>query len=211
MSIKVAIVEDHAAFRDGLYHLINNSPGYICSGKYSSVEDALRSIKANTPDVILMDIGLPGMSGIEGVRHIKAEFPQIEILMLTVYEDNERVFHAICAGANGYILKKSPPAKVLEAIQEARGGGTPMTPQIARRVVEMFKQFMPPSTADYGLTPREKEVLNCLMDGMNYKLIAEKLFLSVETVRNHIRHIYEKLQVHSKSQAVAKALKEKLL
>jgi DNA-binding NarL/FixJ family response regulator len=159
-----------------------------------------------------MDIGLPGMSGIEGVKQIKEFHPNIEILMFTIYEDDAHVFQAICAGAAGYLLKNSDQEMILRSIREVTEGGIPMTPTIARRVMKMFRNFAPePSSEKINLTPREIEVLKALVDGLDYKKIADHYFISLDTVRNHIRHIYQKLQVHSKSEAVAKALKQKLV
>ena len=206
--LRVIIVEDHDDFREGLSHLLTNTEGFRCVGAYSSVEESLR----NPPraDVVLMDIGLPGKSGIEGTRLLHERFPDVAIVMLTVFEDDAHVFEAIAAGANGYITKKTPPTRLLQAIEDAASGGAPMTPFVARRVIAMFKEFAPSGPGDSGLTPREKEILTLLVDGFNYGTIAEKLFISLDTVRNHIRHIYEKLHVHSKSQAVAKAIKQRL-
>lgn len=209
MNIRVAIIEDHDDFREGLYHILQSTEGFQCVGAFESLEDSLR--KLPQADVFLMDIGLPGKSGIEGARVIKKRFPKSQVIMLTVFEDNKSVFNSILAGANGYILKKTPPAKILQAIEEAATGGMPMTPTVARRVIEMFRDYAPQSSTDVSLTEREKEILSCLVDGLNYSKIGEKLFISLDTVRNHIRHIYEKLHVHSKSQAVAKAIKQHIV
>lgn len=210
MVIGVAIVEDHDDFREGLFHIIQNTEGFKCAGAFSSVEDALR--KLPDADVWLMDIGLPGKSGVDGVRAIKQKKSQTRVIMLTVFEDDQHLFEAIVAGADGYLLKKTPPARILQAIEEAAAGGMPMTPRIARQTVELFKHYIPPAnTHDFALTAREKEILHLLIEGLNYNMIAERLFISLDTVRNHIRHIYEKLHVHSKSQAVAKALKQSIV
>lgn len=205
MTIRVAIIEDHDDYRDGLAHLINHTEGFQCVGQYVSVEEAARNMPE--ADVVLLDIGLPGKSGIEGIAEIKRRFPDAQVIMLTVFEDDRNIFEAIRAGANGYLLKKTPPAKLLLAIEEAASGGMPMTPFVARQVVDMFKQYIPPEKEKFSLTARESEVLALLVDGLNYAMIAEKLFISLDTVRNHIRHIYEKLHVHSKAEAVAKAMR----
>lgn len=209
MAIKVAVVEDNDDFREGLSTILQSTDGLRCVGAYYSVEDAMKKMPG--ANVVLMDIGLPGKSGIEGARLVKQKYPDAQVIMLTVFDDDRNIFDAIVAGANGYILKKTPPAKLLAAIEDAAAGGMPMTPTVARNVVEMFKQRLPSGTEQHSLTPREQEILGLLVDGMNYNSIAEKLFISLDTVRNHIRHIYEKLHVHSKSQAVAKALKQNIV
>ena len=209
MAIRVAIVEDNDDFREGLFHILQATEGFRCAGQYESVEEAMK--KLQNVDVVLMDIGLPGKSGIEGARFVKQKYPDTQVIMLTVFDDDKNIFDAIVAGANGYILKKTPPVKLLLAIEEAAAGGMPMTPMVARQVVEMFKHYIPAKKEDPSLTPREHEILALLVDGLNYGAVAEKLFISLDTVRNHIRHIYEKLHVHSKSQAVAKALKHSIL
>lgn len=205
MTIHVAIIEDHDDYREGLFHLIGHTEGFHCVGHYVSVEEAVQ--KMPEADVVLLDIGLPGKSGIEGIGEIKRRFPDAQVIMLTVFEDDKNIFEAIRAGANGYLLKKTPPAKLLLAIEDAASGGMPMTPFVARQVVDMFKRYIPPEKENLSLTARESEVLALLVDGLNYAMIAEKLFISLDTVRNHIRHIYEKLHVHSKAEAVAKAMK----
>ncbi len=209
MTLRVAIVEDNDDFREGLFYLLQSTEGFRCVGSYDSVEDAMK--KLPKVDVVLMDIGLPGKSGIEGARLVKQKYPDTQVIMLTVFDDDKNIFGAIVAGANGYILKKTPPVRLLPAIEEAATGGMPMTPSVARQVVEMFKHYIPPEKETPSLTPREHEILALLVDGMNYGMVAEKLFISLDTVRNHIRHIYEKLHVHSKSQAVAKALKHSIV
>jgi DNA-binding NarL/FixJ family response regulator len=209
MTIRVVIIEDNDDYREGLFHILQNTEGFRCVGSYESIEDAFKNLPAS--DVVLMDIGLPGRSGIDGTRVIKKKYPDTQVVMLTVFEDNKNIFDAIVAGANGYILKKTPPQKLLSSIEDAVAGGMPMTPMVARRVVEMFKEHIPKEQENYSLTPREQEILNQLIDGLNYNMIAEKLFISLDTVRNHIRHVYEKLHVHSKSQAVAKALKRNIV
>lgn len=211
MPIAVAIVEDHPDIRMGTAYILKASPGYAVVGEFGTAEECIEQLDAVRPDVILMDIHLPRMSGIEATARIKAQHPRIEIVILSVLEDDESVFKAICAGASGYVTKPVLPAQLVEAVDHAFGGGTPMSPHIARRVLELFKQHLPPPRADYQLTPREMDVLDLLTRGDDYKLIAEKLYLSLFTVRAHIRNIYDKLHVHSKSQAVAKALLEKVV
>ncbi len=191
--------------------LIHGTEGFHCTASYRSMEDALAGIGDELPDVALVDIGLPGMSGIEGIRLLKERYPSIQSLMLTVYDDDERIFDAICAGANGYLLKKTPPTRLLQSLQEAVEGGSPMSPEIARRVIELFRGAPPPVKTDYELTPHETRILGLLVEGHNYKTAASELNVSVNTVAFHIKHIYEKLQVHSKSEAVAKALRSGLL
>lgn len=204
--IEVVIVEDDDEIRESLGILINGTPGFACTNTFRDCETAIEHIENALPDVVLMDIGLPGMSGIEGIRILKEKVPEVDILMLTVHGDNKMVFEALCAGACGYLIKDTQPAKLLDAIEEAHAGGAPMSSKIARLVVDSFKVI--PNSC---LTRREKEVLTHLCRGKSYKQIAETLFISEETVRRHIKNIYRKLEVNSKSEAVAKALKEKLV
>lgn len=208
-NLRVAIIEDHDDFREGLVHVLNFTEGFECVGSFSSVEEALPRFPQ--ADVVLLDIHLPGKSGIEAIASLKERHPPTQIIMLTVFDDDDHVFRAIIGGADGYILKKTPPVQVLSSIQDAAAGGTPMTPFIARRVIELFKHYAPESKEEYSLSPRELEILNQLVLGLDNQEIADKLFISKETVRNHIKHIYEKLHVHSKSQAVAKAIKQGLV
>jgi DNA-binding NarL/FixJ family response regulator len=207
-SISVAIVEDEPRTRDGLAELIDGNAPFRVVDKYGSMEEALPRLTAAPPDVLLSDIGLPGMSGIEGVRALKARHPGVQVLMLTVYSDNENVFEAVCAGAAGYVLKDTPPERLLDALRELSEGGAPMTPEIARKVVTMFREVAPPRQAEHRLTPREVEVLEALASGHSYKTAARALSLSIDTVRFHVRGIYQKLHVHSKSEAVIVALKK---
>jgi DNA-binding NarL/FixJ family response regulator len=209
--IKVAIVEDQKQTREGLATLIGGTPGYRIAGQFGSMEEALIKLEWEPPDVVLVDIGLPEMSGIEGVRRLKARHSALLVLMLTVYADDEHIFEAICAGACGYLLKNTPPPKLMEAIRELGEGGAPMSPEIARKVLRMFQQVVPPKSEEYQLTPRELEVLKLLADGHGYKTAAAVLSVSIGTIRFHIRNIYEKLHVHSKSEAVLKALRSGLL
>jgi len=209
--IKVAIIEDRREIREGLTMLINGTDGFRCSGSYRSMEDALARISGDLPEIVLCDIGLPGMSGIEGMRLLKERHPELILLMLTVYDDDERIFDALCAGASGYLLKKTPPARLLESLTDAVKGGSPMSPEVARRVITLFRDIRPPERADYELTPHELRLLKLLVEGHNYKTAAFELNVSVNTISFHMKHIYEKLQVHSKSEAVAKALRDRLV
>ena len=186
-------------------------PGFRTTGQFGSMEEALAKVEWDAPDVVLADIGLPGMNGIEGVRRLKSRYPALQILMLTIYADNEHIFEAICGGASGYLLKDTPPGKLLEAIRELRDGGAPMSPEIAYKVVQMFQRAAPPKNGDNQLSAREIEVLKLLADGHVYKTAADKLSLSVDTIRFHVRNIYEKLHVHSKSEAVLKAFRSGIL
>ena len=209
--IRVAIVEDDRAVRDGLGMLINGTPGYVCVGAFRSVEDAMRSMSSNVPDVLLLDIQLPGMPGSEGVKVLQEMYPQLEIVMLTVLAEQEKVFESICNGACGYLLKETPPAKLLEAIREAHEGGAPMSPEIARKVVKLFQQTGQPEKFDEQLTPQELRLLKLLAQGYSYGRAASELNISLNTVRDYIRSIYDKLHVHSKSEAVSKALRNRLI
>ncbi len=211
-NIKVVIFEDNTNLRRGLTTLINGSHGFECAGAFGNCDNLIKNITDTKPDVVLMDIEMPGMDGIEAVKMLKPQFPGIKILMETIFEDDEKVFHSICNGAEGYILKNTPPSQILEAIREIHEGGAPMTPSIASKVLSMFKSGRSFSKDEsYNLTDREMEVLKYLVDGMSYKLIAEKCFVSIDTVSSHVKNIYKKLQVHSKSEAVAKAIKGKIV
>ena len=204
---RVAIVEDVEEIRSGLALLVNGSEGFACAAAYRTMEDAIAGIRTSQPDVVLVDIGLPGMSGIDGIRILKREFPNILSIVLSVYGDDERIFNALCAGACGYLLKKTPSGQLVQAIREAVAGGSPISPEVARRIVDLFRQFRPLSQPEHELTPHELRLLRLLINGHNYKTAAAELNVSVNTISFHIRHIYEKLQVHSKSEAVAKALR----
>lgn len=209
--IKVAIVEDRREIRDGLAMLIEGTNGYSCVGTFSNMEDAIANVHVNRPQVVLVDIGLPGMNGIEGITILKERHPELLLLTLTVYDDDERIFQALCAGACGYLLKKTPPARLLESIREVVDGGAPMSPSVARKVIYLFREFRPPEKADYRLTPHETKLLRMLVEGHNFKTTAAELSVSVNTIAFHMRHVYEKLQVHSKSEAVSKALRQRLI
>ena len=208
--ISVAIVEDQAPTRDALTALIARTPGFAIAGSFGSMEAAIAALDT-APDVLLSDIGLPGMSGIEGVRALKARHPAMHVVMLTVFADSDHVFEAICAGASGYLLKDTPRTRVLEALREICGGGAPMTAEIARKVVTMFQTIAPPKREGPALSDREIEVLKLLADGHVYKTAADALGISPDGVRFHVRNIYEKLHVHSKSEAVTKAFRQGLL
>ena len=209
--IKVAIVEDQREIRECLALLVNGTDGYTCSGSYRSMEEAIEKIPRQVPDVLLSDIGLPGMSGNDGVRRLKELCPNLLVLMLTVYDDDERIFDAMCAGACGYLLKKTPPARLIASLQEVVDGGAPMSPEVARRVIALFREIRPPDRADYHLTPHETRLLKLFVEGHNYKTAAVELKVSVNTINFHVRSIYDKLQVHSRSEAVAKALLNRLV
>ncbi len=210
-TLTVAIIEDQRDIRAGLEILINGWPGFRCVGAYESIEEALHKLPREVPKVVLVDIGLPGISGIEGIATIRERYPNIIALVLTVYNDDERIFDAFCAGASGYLLKKTPPARLLENLREAAEGGAPMSPEIARRVVNLFQRFRPPQKEDYDLTPHELRLLQLLAEGYNYKTSANELGVSINTIGFHMKQIYGKLQVHSKSEAVAKALRNRMV
>jgi DNA-binding NarL/FixJ family response regulator len=209
--IKVAIVEDRREIRDALSMLINRAEGFRCLGVYRTMEQALDRIDRERPDVVLCDIGLPGISGIEGVRLLKERYPNILLMMLTVYEDEERIFDALCAGASGYLLKRTSPATLIESLKEALQGGAPLSPEVARRVVTLFRDMRPPARAEYDLTPHELRLLKLLVEGHNYKTAAAELGVSFHAIHFHMRSIYSKLQVHSKSEAVSKALRTRII
>ena len=210
-AIKVAIVEDHHKLRECLEFLLNNTEGYRCTGSFRSMEEALEKIGFDLPDLALLDIGLPGMTGVEGAALLKERHPNLLVLMNTVYDDDERIFDALCAGASGYLLKKTAPAQLLESIKTAMDGGAPMSPEVARRVIRLFREIRPPDRADYHLTPHELRLLKLLAEGHSYKTAATELSVSRKTVSFHLQKIYEKLQVHSKSEAVSKALRNRLI
>lgn len=205
------IVEDHAAFRRTLVRVLNAETDLKCTHDFDSCEKLLAALaKPDVPDLILLDVGLPGMSGLEGIRLIKERAPKALVVILTVFEDDDKVFQAICAGAAGYLLKTSSGADITQAVRDALAGGSPMNPRIARRVLEMFSKFAPKQN-DYGLSEREKEILQLMTTGLIKKEIADKLTLSVHTVDTYLRRIYEKLAVNTRTGAVAKALKEGLV
>ena len=209
--IQTAIIEDDALTRECLGLLIDGTPGYHCADAFASVEDALRGGFSARPDVLLLDIHLPGMLGSEAVRIFCDKYPKMQILMLTIYAEQDKIFESICNGACGYLLKKTPPARLLEAIREAHEGGSPMTPEIARKLVTLFQKTSQPEETEESLTPHEIRLLKVFAEGHSYQDAAEQFHVSIHTIRNYIRSIYEKLHVHSKSEAVSKALRYRLI
>jgi len=204
--IKIAIVEDDTVIREAIKEFLNSKNNLICEIAKDSVESFLAVLnKDNVPDVILMDIGLPGMSGISGIKLIKEKYPNINIIMLTVYHDTHKIFQSLCAGAAGYLLKNVPFPEICNAVKVVHSGGSTMSPQIARKVIEHFQNDKRVK-ADSSLTDKEKEIVSCLVDGLSYKMIATQESISVETVRSHIKNIYKKLQVHSKAEVIKKSL-----
>jgi DNA-binding NarL/FixJ family response regulator len=212
MDIRVTIFEDNHSLRIGLCQLINSTPGYICGGAFEDCSHLLKNIRDTTPDIVLMDIGMPGINGIEAVKLLKDHHPGLRVLMQTVFEEDEKIFQSILAGASGYILKNTPSSRIMEAIRETYEGGAPMSPSIATKVLKMVvQQPIDNNVRAFNLSEREKEILTCLVRGMSYKLIADACRISIDTVRGHIRSIYEKLHVHSKGEAIAKAIKGKIV
>jgi DNA-binding NarL/FixJ family response regulator len=210
--IKVLIYEDNPQFREGLCMLLNGTDGFEVLTAYKNCNTIEDEVNAWKPDIILMDIDMPGTNGIEGLQRLRKINTDVKVLMLTVFDDNKNVFEAIKSGANGYILKKTPPSKLIEYIQDASTGGAPMTSSIATQVLNMFAGLNKDvRNTDYDLSQREKEVLQLLVNGYSYKMIAGELFISIDTVRSHIKKIYEKLHVNSKSEAVAKAFRDKII
>jgi DNA-binding NarL/FixJ family response regulator len=211
-SIKVAVFEDNKHLRESLYYLINGTDGFSCVGAFADSNDILFQLKRTLPDVVLMDIEMPGMNGIDAVKIIKQNFPLVQVLMQTIFHDDDNIFNAICAGASGYILKTTSPAGYIEAIKDVYNGGSPMTGSIARRVLELFqKNIIPSVNHDYQLTPKEKEILQQLVKGKSFKMIADAINVSYETVRTHMKNIYNKLHVNSNTEAVSKVLNEKII
>jgi DNA-binding NarL/FixJ family response regulator len=210
--IQVAIFEDNKHLRETFSLLLNNTPGLLCTGAYPDCSNIINDLSATPCDVILMDIEMPGINGIEATKLIKENFPEINILIQTVFFEDEFIFNAICAGASGYILKSTTPDGYIDAIKNVQAGGSPMTPGIARRVIELFKHNLQPAAAtNYNLTPQEKKVLQLLVDGKSYKMIAAELFVAVDTVKSHITNVYAKLHVHSGTEAVALAIRDKIV
>ncbi len=210
-TITVAIIEDDRLIREGLATLINGCKGFRCTGAFRSMEAALAQPWSPPPQAVLVDLGLPGMSGVEGLSLLRDKYPATALLVLTVYEDDERIFQALCAGACGYLLKKTPPQRILDSIEEALNGGAPMSPEVARRVLQLFREIRPPERVSYELTPHELRLLKLLVEGHNYQSAAAELGVSFSTINFHMQNIYGKLQVHSKSEAVAKALRQRLV
>ena len=212
MNIKVTIFEDNNSLRQSLYQLVNGSEGFKCGGAFEDCLDLFKNIEDTKPDVVLMDIEMPGINGIEAVGMLREKYPDLKILMQTIFEDNEKIFNSILAGASGYILKNTSPSRFLEFIKETHEGGAPMSPSVATKVLKMMAEHSPSAKKEtFNLSDREKEILSCLVKGMSYKLIADACFISIDTVRGHIRNIYEKLHVHSKGEAVAKAIKSRIV
>jgi len=214
-NLRVAIFDDNKNIRDSIALLLQAVPGFDVVGSFNHVLDCVEDVRNCKPDVVLMDIEMPGMNGIEALILLKKELPQLQVLMQTVFEDDERVFDSICAGASGYILKNYLNTRLIDSLQEVQFGGSPMSPTIARKVLNKMQQISqhvkkeePP---DYQLTPREKEVLSCIVNGLAYKMIADQLTISYETVRSHVKKIYEKLHVASLTEAVSKAMKERIV
>ena len=210
-TIRVVFIEDERDLREGLRSLINLTPNFKCIGDYRSMEEALRQIYLLKPDLVLTDIGLPLMNGIDGTKILREKFPELPIIVLTVHDENDKIFQALCAGANGYLLKNTPPNSIIDAINDVMNGGAPMSPDVARRVVNLFRKFAPPKKSEIYLTEQERKILKMLTEGHHYKTAAHELGISTSTVSFHINNIYEKLQVHSKTEAVAKALRENLI
>lgn len=210
--IRVAIFEDNRSLREGLYNLLESGDVFTCAGAFAHCGRVIENIAETQPDVILMDIEMPVVNGITAVKQIREVYPDIKILMETIFDDDEKIFQSICNGAQGYILKSMPPEDILNAIREIYEGGAPMSPVIASKVLRMFKDNLAGDQGDsFHLSLREKEILKCLVDGMSYKMIADTCFISADTVNGHIKNIYKKLQVHSKGEAVSKAIRGKIV
>ena len=209
--IKILIYEDNPQLREGLTMLINGTTGFEVLAGFKNCNNVAAEVEAFRPDVVLMDIDMPGTNGLQGLQLIREKNTDVKVLMLTVFDDNKNVFEALKQGANGYVLKKTPPAKLLEYIQDVESGGAPMTSSIATQVLKMFLEIEIPASQDYNLSEREKTVLQFLVNGYSYKMIAAEMFIAIDTVRSHIKKIYEKLQVNSKSEAVAKAFKNRIV
>lgn len=209
--IKILIYEDNEDFADSIKDLINHASGMQVLAHFTNAKDAIRQIRLYKPDIVLMDIDMPVTNGLEGLRNIRAEKMEVTIIMLTVFDDNDRIFQSICYGASGYILKKTAPEKMISFIQEAQDGGAPMTPSVARQVLKLFSQPFQFNIELQKLTPRENDVLSLLVRGYSYKMAAGEINISIETLRYHIKNIYTKLHVNSKSEAVAKAIQNKLV
>jgi DNA-binding NarL/FixJ family response regulator len=209
--IRVAIFDDNKSFLEGMKILLTGNEAFLLTGAFANAQNAVQKVAKSQPDVIVMDIKMPEISGIQAVRAIKAEFQDVQIIMQTVFEDDNNVFAAICAGASGYLLKGSSPTKIIEAIAEAHAGGSPMSPPIARKVLTLFQSQYCYNNDFYDLSAREKDILRCLVDGQSYKMIADTLKISYHTVNAHIRKVYDKLHVNSSQEAISKALKQRLV
>jgi DNA-binding NarL/FixJ family response regulator len=210
-TIRVGVIEDRSDIREALELLLDETDGLACVGAWGSMEAALPRIAPPLPDVVLVDIGLPGMSGVEGIRLLRERHPSLILLVLSIYEEDQRIFDALCAGATGYLVKNTSPESLIASLHEAVAGGSPMSPQIARKVIELFRQLAPTSPPDYNLTPHETRLLRLMAEGLHYKTAGERLGVTASTVSFHLQQIYRKLQVQTKSEAVAKALREHLI
>jgi DNA-binding NarL/FixJ family response regulator len=210
-SITVALIDDEHAIRKGLGLLIDGTPGYRCVGAFGSVEEALRSLGGEVPDVLLLDIHLPGIPGSEGARLLSEEYPSMQIVMLTVHDEDDNIFESMCNGASGYLLKRMAPADLLGAIRDVHQGGAPMSPEVARKVVRLFRKVGLSEKIAHDLTPHEVRLLGMLAEGYSYQAAADRLQVSINTIRDYIRSIYDKLHVHSKTEAVRKALKGRII
>lgn len=215
MTVRIALFDDNRNVRESITLLLQTEPSFEMVGAFSHVLDCIEDLHECKPDVVLMDIEMPGMTGIEATRLIKKELPSVQVLMQTVFEDDDRVFDSICAGASGYILKNHLNTKLVDAIKELQYGGSPMSPSIARKVLNKLQAIPRPAgkevSGDYQLTPREKDVLSCIVSGLSYKMIGSELHISYETVRSHVKKIYEKLHVASLTEMVAKAINQRIV
>jgi DNA-binding NarL/FixJ family response regulator len=208
---RVVVIEDQRELREGLCVLLDMTHGFECVASFGSMEDALRKLDETRAELVLTDIGLPRMDGIEGTRLLREKYPDLPIVVFTVHGEDDKIFRALCAGANGYLLKDTAPARIIDALLEVTRGGAPMSPDVARRVVDLFRKFSPPPQSDYRLTEQETRILKMLVDGHHYKTAARELGISTSTVSFHLKNIYEKLHVHSKTEAVSKALRERIV
>ena len=209
--IRVAVIEDRPDIREALELLLEETEGLAFAGAWGSMEEALPRIAPPLPDVVLVDIGLPGMSGIEGIRILSRRHPALILLVLSIYGEDQRIFDALCAGATGYLVKNTPPDELIDALRQAVAGGSPMSPQIARRVIRLFRELAPKAPPDYHLTPHETRLLRLMAEGLHYRTAGERLGVTASTISFHLQQIYRKLQVQTKSEAVAKALREGLI
>jgi len=209
--VSVAIIEDQRDVREALVELVDSTPGLRCCGAYRSGEAAIHGFTRSNPDLALVDLGLPGISGIEAIQHLKEIYPEVHLLVLTIFDDDARIFQALCGGAVGYLLKKTPPAKIMQGIAETVRGGAVMSPAVAKKVIRLFQRYMPTKRLDYHLTAQESRVLRLLVDGHSYCTASSQLSISRNTIATHIKRIYDKLHVHSKSEAVAKAIRGQIV
>ena len=210
-TVRVGIIEDRREIREGIAVLIGGTDGFECVGAWGSMEEGLVALRPPAPDVLLVDLGLPGMTGIEGIRILRGRYPDLPMIVLTIYEDDRRIFDALCAGATGYLVKKTPPAELIEALRQSVAGGAPMSPHIARKVIALFREIHPGDPPDYRLTPHEARLPQLMAEGHHYKTAASMLGVTTSTISFHLQQIYRKLQVQSKSEAIAKALREGLV